>query len=531
MQRMMPCRVSLPLVLLLIAGCGGGPVAVGSGDAAGSPASDGSADESVTAIDGASPSRDAVFGPDAEVKATDVAGEVDAPEASPDVASPAPADAEFPDLAADLPATDGPVARLVLNQSEDSFPAAAVGCGPSGPAATFRVQNRGDFRSGPVVVKASSGFVVSRDECTGRMLVARDSCLVDVEFQPSKPGPNVGTLSVTATPGVGSEARLTGEGLAVAAVWTPGSGTLPSLQAGETGSTTARFLLENIGAQAALSLSLSPSPDFDIVQNSCQGATTLVQNGACVVVARFRPETPGAKSLEVTATIAGCAPGSAVAKLSATAEPADGLVIDQREADLGYAPLECPSTPHVLRISNMGTGSQGPLTVTLSERFSTAQDGCTGVTLAPGSSCEIAVVFTPRQNLERETRGTLLVSGPQGSARAPLVGHHAFGDGLFVVAVPRVFGQVQVGASATMNVYLSNFFGAQPVPFPISLAGTTAADYSIASNDCPAVLKGGAMCQVQVVFTPKAVGARDAELRAGSLCGSTIVVDLGGIGF
>ena len=66
------------------------------------------------------------------------------------------------------------------------------------PAKKLKMTNGTDAQAKIVSVTASVGFVTSNDTCTGITLNAKQSCTVDVAFNPTgTPGPVKGQLTVT----------------------------------------------------------------------------------------------------------------------------------------------------------------------------------------------------------------------------------------------------------------------------------------------------------------------------------------------
>ena len=160
--------------------------------------------------------------------------------------------------------------------------------------------------------------------------------------------------------------------------------------------------------------------------------------------------------------------------------------------------------------------------------FVVAEDLCAGVSLAPGASCDVAVLFAPR---EAGARSAALAIGsrPETSATVAL-----FGDAVgaqatdieamgLVHAVPETidFGEQPLGAvGGPLGVRLVNQ-RAGPVQFAARLQGGQASDYRIALDRCSnEILGSGRACAIQVLFEPAGEGLRSGELILRDLNGS-----------
>jgi Abnormal spindle-like microcephaly-assoc'd, ASPM-SPD-2-Hydin len=136
--------------------------------------------------------------------------------------------------------------------------------------------------------------------------------------------------------------------------------------------------------------------------------------------------------------------------------------------------------------------------------------------LNPGAQCLFNVTFTPAAAGARAATITITSNGvgsPQsinltgtGVGTAPPMGQLSMNTDI-------AFGSVQVGASATATVYLTNV-GAAPVQVQ-GFASDNPLDFSITQFECTTVPVQG-ICSFRLTFTPSAVGARSATISVSS---------------
>jgi hypothetical protein len=470
--------------------------------------------ESSTSIDGAqSAVADGLGG------AREDAGDAPVPDAEKALLSDA-GDATAADLTSE--------ARLVLDQTEASF-TAVVGCASDGKR--FRVSNAGGRPSGPLSATVGADFKLSSDGCTGLSLAPGQSCELEVKFQPFHLGLQTAILSMKGDPGGEARVRLTGQALAVVGlVLTPNAATFDPVKVGETGRATTFELRYLSGSTAEIAAPSISTTDFLITSRSCAGSR-ITGNSVCSFEVAFRPQGAGQRSAILTVSAAtGCGIETALATLTGTAEAATGLVISERDQDLGWVPQHCKGQPHLFRISNADSVPTGPLSVALTGPYQITTNGCAGATLAPGVACEVSVVFAPPNQLG-PFDGMLVVTGSHGGTQATLHGRSGTVDGLVLTPSQHEFGVVHVGEKSPPQEFLISLMALSPdAPFTITITGEAAADYAISSTACTGLLKGGTNCTLRVTFTPKQIGERTASLLVDGGCGDTPSALLRGLG-
>ncbi len=205
--------------------------------------------------------------------------------------------------------------------------------------------------------------------------------------------------------------------------------------------------------------------------------------------------------------MSGCGSNVAVTNLQLTLSPAT--------LGFGIVGLNTASTAQLLTLTNTGMAATTVTGATVSGDFSIATNSC-GSTLTIGSTCQIAVVFTPAALGVRT--GSLTVASNAGPQTAALTG--TGGTSLLTLAPGAVsFGSIAVGSSsAAQTVTITSSGTAAVMLSSILLTG----DFAETANSCTAVLGAGASCQVMLVFTPGVFGVRSGTLTLASNSGSSL---------
>lgn len=210
-------------------------------------------------------------------------------------------------------------------------------------------------------------------------------------------------------------------------------------------------------------------------------------------------------------------------------------------------PLSFPSEPigaispsQVVSAFNAGNS---PLTVTaisLSSSFQQTTAGLSdcaaGTVVAPGSSCDTAVIFAPNQTGAITGSVALATSSLNHPAAIETVSLSGTGFGgagpqvsLSVTALT-FGGQLVATISSAQSVTLTNTGGAAFNISSITLSGAQTSDFRL-STTCGSTLAAGANCGVTATFTPTANGTRTANLLFNdSVVGTPQSVTLTGTG-
>jgi hypothetical protein len=130
---------------------------------------------------------------------------------------------------------------------------------------------------------------------------------------------------------------------------------------------------------------------------------------------------------------------------------------------------------------------------------------CTNI--ASGASCQIAVTFTP--TVLGAATGTLSVKSSGKALTAALTGTGT--PGLTSAPTSLTFGSLDVGASATQVITITNIASGAIATPPFTISG----DFAATSN-CGASIPAGASCLVTITFRPTGTGSRTGTWASSS---------------
>jgi hypothetical protein len=279
----------------------------------------------------------------------------------------------------------------------DPLPAGQVG-----NETVFTVKNTGGAATTALTAMltgTSAGeFKLSTDGCTGKTLAGSATCMVGVKFAPTTmgtPGMESAVLSVSATTGGTTTANLSGTLLGPAAISiVPTDQDFLMVVQGQA-SAEYTFTVTNKGgvATGALAAGISPTGEFAITTNGCDGMT-LAPNTSCKVGVTMTPNDVGARG--ATLTVRGTPGGAAVATLRGTGLAPGMIVLSPQPGMFNTVDLGSPATVP-FTVKNTGGAPTTALTIKLTgaTEFTIGSDGCSNMTLDPGATCPMRLVFTP----------------------------------------------------------------------------------------------------------------------------------------
>ena len=296
---------------------------------------------------------------------------------------------------------------LSLNPTSLMFGSLGVG-GTTSPK-TVQLMDTGDAPlhvSAVSISGANSGdFNVTPGTCVSLTLTlaAGDSCLLNVTFTPSAGGSRNATLQVLSDDPAGpGSASLSGTGLVSHFALSPTPLVFGSVLIGQFNTMT--LTLSNSGSDPA-HLTGPPTPsgpnpgDFtpDFASLTCPtsggGGPYVPANGSCTVSFKFTPGGPGPRSGTFTF-------------------PNDSLDGPQAVTmtGTGVVPVATLTSPASVDFGSLNAGQSSTKTVTLSSTgtipvlinaasiagadYSVVSDGCSGLSLTPGSTCTVTLKYT-----------------------------------------------------------------------------------------------------------------------------------------
>jgi sugar lactone lactonase YvrE len=244
----------------------------------------------------------------------------------------------------------------------------------------------------------------------GNTVAAGASCAINVTFQPTNTGARTAAVSIDDNAaGSPQTIALDGTGRPGAIVLTPSLLTFPDQLLGTQGAAQP-IAVKNAGATTFTFSSISSSGDFTVSSTTC--GASLASGATCVVNVVFAPTAVGARAGTLTvATSAGT--GTSGLSGTGTVIGLTPLIVDFDKQTVGVP------TTSTLALSNVSATT----TVAISGIVLGGKDSADfswntscGVTLAPGTSCTIAIQFTPTKKGARNA--SLTVS--HGSVGSPI---------------------------------------------------------------------------------------------------------------
>jgi hypothetical protein len=387
-------------------------------------------------------------------------------------------------------------------------------------------------------------------------LAPQTSCSIQVGFQPSISGLEAGTLEVAdSASGSPHTVGLSGIGLHSVQPLTvnPATMAFPAQPVGDP-SAAQTFYISNTGEDFVILDRAVTSGDFAVVDSNstnCEGAT-LGPLSSCTLNIAFNPTAVGSRTGTLT-LIDTLSSNPQVFNLTGTAIQATGaLVLGQSSLVFPAQAKGTTSTSDEIVVSNPGNSpvtinnlaTSGDFAVT--SQFGPYNTACGGV-LAPDSTCEIWIAFSPTQPSGQET-GTLTIHSTVGNLPVSLSGT-SFTSAQSIHLTPTTinFGSVKVGAlgsSDGVNVFIENT-GAEPVTFsnPPTITGispTTSGDFSVSNVTCSNYvpfspnqtlppMPPGQSCSFSIAFSPSTQITEKATLTLVDSAG-TQTIALSGLG-
>ncbi|HVO55713.1 MAG TPA: choice-of-anchor D domain-containing protein [Solirubrobacterales bacterium] len=290
---------------------------------------------------------------------------------------------------------------------------------------TFTVRNTGaaglQVNSYELTGPVRESFWFGNSECSGRWLEPGETCSIQVWFYPHERTPYEAELRVSVN-GASFGADLEGEGGgAVIEVESPVDfGTATAGAAGTVRTVT----LRNVGNLPETFfigvLAGGDAASFHLLGENCT-LVSLSPGASCTARVLFSPDSAGAKSGHLA--FFGDGEGGVLIQLKGNGV-APGATLLPSSFDFGSVVVGGRSAANAFVVRNDGVASMALQNVVLVganvEQFAISGDGCTGVTLDPGSQCVVWARFVPRSTGAKQA--VLRVSGPSGTLTAALSG-------------------------------------------------------------------------------------------------------------
>lgn len=278
--------------------------------------------------------------------------------------------------------------------------------------------------------------------------------------------------------------------------------------------------LTNTGTAGLIIFSVVGSGDFGFT-TTCPISTPPLAAGAnCAINITFTPLTVAALAGNIAIT--SNAPGSPhTIALSGTgsAVAVPGISIVPAALAFGPQTVNTISALQSVTVTNTGFANLTLSAITVGAPFARVALGAVappdcGVSVAPGSSCQIGVSFTPNA----VTPFTGQISITDNAAGSPhTVALSGTGTPLPVPVIAAsatiAFGDQIINTTGTQTSLISNT-GTAPLNISaITLSGTNAANFTLAGQGACTTIAPSASCTLTVTFTPTTTGAKTAQIN------------------
>jgi hypothetical protein len=390
-----------------------------------------------------------------------------------------------------------------LSPSSLSFPSQQVQTSSEPQPVLVANSGRLDLNVSTLTV---SGDFSETDDCAGQAIAPTGTCRILVSFNPTRTGPEQGTLTVFANVAGGQLTMgLSGTGLAPAdVVLTPPALTFAQTNVGAR-SAPQTITIANTGGEPVTLGGEAASGDFAIAANTCGSA--LAANTSCTVSIVFVPAGSGMRTGALTVTDS---LGTQTAQLSGTGEAAATDSLSPVSLVFGTQQVGTVSAAQVVTLTNSGDQALSSIGVGVTGDFS-AVNNC-GSLLQGQGSCTIVVTYAP--TLVGPESGTLTVTDEFRTQTVDLAGTGKAPPGVSATPLSIDFGGYAAGTTSAAHIVTVTNSGGDPLT---SLEAAATANFAIAGNNCPATLGVGSACQIGVTFTaPAAAGMVTGTLSIGA---------------
>jgi hypothetical protein len=378
-------------------------------------------------------------------------------------------------------------------------------------AQTVTLLNTGSIALLPTSIAFAGDFNESSDTCVNQSIAAGGNCTISVTFTPQAAGPATGQMTIYANIYGGQiSVDLNGAGTAAGPVTlSPTTVSFGQIEEG-TVSSPQSITVANGNTVAVPISSLTVTLPFVVSSNAC-GTTSLAANSNCAIQVEFAPTQGGATTGLLTLTDAA---GTQTVQLTGTALAPPTDILNPTSLTLASTPEGQTSPVQTVTITNMpGDLPLTGISVSIAGEFQ--QTNNCGTQLAGGAVCTINVVFVPTQ--VGALTGALTITDALKIQTVSLSGTGLAPPLFNVTPSSLTFTNTQPGvASAPQTLTIGNSGSTPMANVGFAFTGSAAANYSVSSTTCGAVLNGGSNCTAQIVFTPNATGVITATLAVSS---------------
>jgi len=300
-----------------------------------------------------------------------------------------------------------------------------------------------------------------------------------------------------------------------------------SSQAYGTTSGTQTVTVTNTGSSALTTGTVTATGDFSATGN-CVGST--VQPGkSCTIQVSFTPTGVGSRTgmLTIFTTVNG---GELTVSLSGSGTPSGAVSLTPASINFNGVTggVLVGQTSGLFQVTASNSGSPAlSFTSAVSGPFSIATNSC-GSSIPADGSCNLMLIFTPTQ--AGAAAGSLTFTDTSGTQTVALSGTGLSTATDTVAPTTLTFPSTVMGQlSAVQTVTLTNSGGEPLTSISISVSGTNAADFQVAT--CTSSLGANSSCVISVQFDPSTSSSESATLTIrSSAADSPKSVSLSGTG-
>jgi hypothetical protein len=293
---------------------------------------------------------------------------------------------------------------------------------------------------------------------------------------------------------------------------TPATLTFAS-QAVATTSGAESLTIKNTGSVA---LTLDPATvsgsDF-VLSDACPAS--LAAGASCAISIVFAPTAAGQRSGAVTVA-ANVQGGALTANVQGIGIPGSTMVLTPLRLDFGSVRIGEISPVQYLTVANTGANVASLKPLSVSGPFKISANTCAS-SLPVNTSCTVGLVFSP--SLSGAASGSLVATDNAGTQTALLSGNGQTGPTDALSASSLTFAAQAIGTtSAAQQVTVTNSGDSALTNIKVQVTG----DFGV-TNLCGTSLPGHGTCALQVVYSPKAVGAQRGQMTVQDALGAQVV--------
>ena len=353
----------------------------------------------------------------------------------------------------------------------------------------------------------TSGDFSQTNTCpVGGSLPTGSNCIITVTFTPSVLGSESGSVSITDNaPNNPQSVSLTGVGIAPLVTLSPTSLSFGNQPVGITSGQQTSTLTNTGNATLMItSIQVTGINSGDFAQsNNC--GTSVPAGGGCTITVTFTPSVLGSESASVGIT--DNAPNNPQSVPLTGAGVAALVTLSPTSLSFANQPVGITSGPQTSTLTNTGNATLmiGSIQVAGANTADFAEINNCGTSVPAGGGCTITVNFTPSVLGSESASVSITDNAPNNPQSVPLTGTGT--PPIVTLSPPSLtFGQQPVGATSLPQTVTVSASGA------LNISSITTGTEFNQTNNCGSGISAGGSCQINVTFTPTALGVQNGTL-------------------